>query len=1526
MRQEDGEQSPERDRSAAASTVVSDLRTRVSSEELAIVTAFAKLFLPNARLIESALTTSNIAGLTLGACRFLCDRHTLPVAFRAYVPTSSEHGWSSPNLVLEIATDDQSGLVNSICGVVEQQGAQIEALVSAVARVERNPTGLAQSIAPAAGQGDECIIHLQLSGVDNPAGLENGIRQHLEAVGRTNRESGPLLTEMQTLSARLSTGTPGDLETAQLLAWLADGRFNLAGIQEIGPDGSTARALGIYLDPPEGLEADWDGAGIDRNLYLLKTRAHDPVHMGEFLEEIRLRPSHPTGSEARAYRIAGTLGSRALRERASGAPLARTVCAAALEALRASDPAIDTDTAATVFDGLPIDFVLALPAKEVAQVAKVILTSHTQPGFRVCVSSGPAASRGISFLTIVVPRQHLARNDADKVGQIVRERIAPILTRRFVSDDLTVARLHYAVDIAPETVRPELLEDLSAQIRKALSSWRDAPVVDSSSAPVAERPTDLKPPPQPRAAEGEREPSRIEIQPDQTSTRRFSLRVETGREPGTFNQLVSAIDDLGLRILRHQAETGSESTEVHELSVEVAGDGSVDPAILVGLLQSIRDHVVESDQLSALCWRAEMSASSIDILRAFSALAELHGAATRRAVQETIVRNVEAAQALMRAFEKKFDPRLPLANDNQRNRDLGIARGTLDVALERAETGADRKTLRQLARLLDRVVRTSFYCGDRNQPGRAIALKLENREDGAAPYQTFVYAPSFEGHLSRVGLAARVRLDVVDDLASLRSHDSRDLVDQMLRASHLSTDPGLAKVAVKSTARSTDQSDRAFRTFIEALLDVTDNVVNGELVRSPEVIAYDQADSYFCLLVAERPTGLADLARGVIEERAFWMGDAAVARFDPRVAAEGAWAGLQVLFARTRSSGEPITVVAIGSPHELRLPPGARLVAAFDHHELFLDPTSDPKKCSEALSKLNRQDTSSWSDFPVDLRERGSTVVSRDTPKVELSEEARDLLGWSGDAAGAKEIIEAVLAMQSDLLWVCGASTRALTTAEIESGPSDRLEVEVSRIGARAVVEVGQEFFSPRARIAFALAGGIVHSPPCDGIAADLLADRVSNIDLALGMAGSLREGVEAYSAEVAAEIRREALEVPPRQVLAIELDLQRSEQDRKAVAVCLRRLREQGRTEILDHYSISETEIARRCSTTTGLSRPEIAAMRAAVGLRLQLEIRGSSLGEDPYIRPWLDDYFPAPIAQQSPHLVEHHPLRYEIAALAVSERILEVMGFTFIANAAETHGRPELDIVKAWCAALIFGGAQEVWAEIESSGIVAGSPDHQNHRLSIARALRDATRRIIEIRSVELSLEKIMDRLAAGVGEILRAWPDNLPDSMLADHEDAIDRGARTGLGRVAADHLARIAHLAEIVDICDLAIHINAPRSTVAGIFLGLDPLFRFTDIDQMIQTLRHQDPQWGERASAHLHARLSAARRSLTTEVVANAAGRRQPIERYVDANETQVRAVQRMIGEVRSGGQASIAAVEVLLGGLENLTRGQRRSW
>ena len=1522
MQHEATTESPDRTQTSPPRGIISELRQRVSTEERDLVASFADAFLPSAQLLEPTLSPSDTASLALGAYRFLCDRLSQAYALRVYTPTVSEHGWESENRIVEIAIDDQASLVDTVCEAIEQLGAEIELIASAQVQVERSETGMATAIRPGDRQTDECVLHVQVKGLGDERELEAALRRRMDALSKGRRDIESIGGQLLELKNRLAGGNAEDIETAALLDWLDADHMTFVGYQEASrAAGSDAPALGIYANPPANIEPSWDPDETDTPLAVVKTAAVDPIRQRCFLDELRIRPGAAESNAPAAYRLAGTFSTRAFLTPSTTIPVARKLFASLEEHLPTDNDVVDTESARAIFDGLPIDFLLGTPLSEVGKLIGSIHAANGDPAFRL--HSFPALAGARTFMTIVVPRQHLSRNDTARVSDIVGETIAPVLAVHFVSDDLGIARLHCTLDTTNEKLRPEILEDATARIRKMLSSWRDVPVLDRTATdPTPAQPEQAASPPvsASSAASDELTVGSLRIDGGTASSGKFSIQAKTERTPGILNQLVSMIDDFGLRVIDHRATEEQSRQLLHEIDVELPDGANL--AKLTETIQSVYAGQAESDPLNALSWRAGLETESLMLVRALAALAAQHGSIGRDAIHEALAANPDHTSALLQCFVAKFDPRLPVSSEGQRKRDLAAQRASFDAAIKLLETTPTREVFTSLGQLLDAVQRTSFYRSDTGTRPAAIALKLEFDEESSKPLETFVYAPGFEGALLRAGRVARASVRMLSQVGQLRTALGLELDSECIRSTHVITEAAIAGVALRSSTSNPDLVDEAFHHFLCGILDVMDNIESGEVRGEPSVIAYDGEDPYISFMIGERPTGLAELATMTVADRRFWLGDACITRYDSRVAADGAWASIRTVLPEDRGTNSTtLTAVALGSPHDLHLVPVVRLLAAFDDHDIFVDPQAESKQSHEALQKLARQRGCSWSDFPMDLRGRGSAVFARDANKIELSAEAAELLGIDRTVASGEELVQAILKLPADILWCRQASLHVGTAP---TRPELR-HYNVADVGPRVVAEVGVSVFEAKARVQFALRDGAIHTSASHQLAADLLADRVSSVDLALSLAAQEGAPPQVHTTEVAAEIRRAVVELPAHHIFSTTLDEIRSSTNWIPFATCIRALSDGGEHDPTGHL-VSELDLTRRQGSRRGLTAPEIIALRGAVARSLRHQILSSSLGEDPYLAAWVDTYFPAEMPERFTAAIDRHPLRNEIAALAVTDRLIDVMGAAFVADVAETHAVRPIEVVKSWCATFIFGGAQEVWAELDDAAKQLSEDSHQQHRLELGTCLELATRRVIELSSRSFSLEKLIDRFGSATAELLRSWEDNLPEAMKDNYRAAIELRTRTGLSETVADHLERISHLPEIVDICDLAIQINCARSSISTVFLGLDPILGLRELTRLIHKIGQHDRLWGTRAAAYMGARLATARRTLTSEIVLNNRGKRHQLESFLETRQSEIRDLELLRGEIGTRGDISIAGVEVLLSTLEQLVQSQQRSW
>ncbi len=1473
-------------------SVIAALEARVIGDELDLVLPFAKIFLANAGPLETTFSATDIAGLTLSACRFLCDRLSSPYALRVVSPAESE-GWQCDHWVLEVAADDQVALVESICEAIETQSVHIEVLISAHFKVERDTRGMARSIAGGSGDGDdERLLHIQIAGALNPSELEAAVRRCLDGIDRRQREGDSLAEPIHTLVDVLRSGAAEDAEIAELITWMESKRTHWVGYQEAAADG-TSSAAGLFAGQEPAASA-WKvptGAGVT----LRKTKISDPTHARSTIDELHLRPHARAAGQPLAYRLAARLHPQILRESTSGIPVARKVCGAVLDHLANGSAEPAAQTAIAILDSLPLDFVLAVAQSEIARLVRAIEAADGQPTF----SAQPSPTlHGNTFLTVIAPRQHLARGEVERVVQIVAQHWEEVGAAHFVDDHLKVARLHCALASPAEHARPEVLEEIVAQVRNALSSWRHAPVVSTAEAEAAAPPEPIHLGAAAESAPANAAKLRVGAAADPNDPRRFTMTVPAQSEAGDINRLMRSLDNLGLLIVRHT--TRKEGGNIHEIVVE-GGDDGIDPARCAAALEAVRRGASRDDALASLIWRANLDLAAIAGLRALCALAEQRGSYPRSDLHRALVANPECAANLARAMAARFDRRFPASDDAHRRHEYRAARERYLERVDDVLMQHSHSQLAALAPLLDACVRTSLFLA--NRPGAIVAIKIDSTGGEQPASEILVAGTDFEGLLLRRGKVARAPLWLCPSPATLRSDVMDELRRQRINAGYVAADAGSAGIALFEARHYSDTKrvDAAMRAFVDAILTVADNVERGEVVHERDLIVYDGEDPYLSFIIGDRPTGLIELTRVAAKERGFWMAEASVSHDDRRVASEGAWATIRPAL-ESRKDEQSLSAVAIGSPHQLHLPATVRLVAAFDEHEIFIDSHAKAKSTHEALAKLALQPTASWSAFPKEMRAPGAAVIERKAAKLDLSDEVATFLGLSGPRPSMADLIAAVLALPVDLLW-CVGQPECVVIGSDEPAPGGRhLVVPAERIRARAIAEISDDLCTPGARVELDGSGCILHGPNLDTLAAALLADRVSNIEMALEIAGGKTDSPEIGTAELAAGARRTVIEAARNQSQAITLDRRRMQRNRAPFDVCA---------------GAAPLPAAAHSISGALASRPYLAELRAMVGEHIQTEVRTSSLCEDPYVSAWVDDYFPELIAEHMPGVVEAHPLRHEIAALIVGEKILETMGAAFVAATAHTFDRQPIAVIKAWCAVYIFGGAGEVRDGIEGSSLVATGDNDVRHRLALDSALARAAGRLIDLHPNPPNLEKIVQRYATPVAELLRGWPEILPDEQRADYRTSVAAAADLGLSETAAENLARISDLDHIVDICDLAIRINRSRATVAKVYLELERVFHFAAIDAMIEG-SDLDPKWGSRAAARLRTRLATARRNLSAQVLAQAKDG-NAFAHFVESDSTPARRTQQLFEEAEATTAPSLAAVEVLIASLEAAT-------
>jgi glutamate dehydrogenase len=1530
--------------SSIPNPLVEELAKRLAADEIALAAEFAKPLLSNTA-IPGADGPAQTAALAASAFRFLCERHTQPFSLRVFQPVIERDGWTCPGSVVEAALDDQPYVVDTLCETLQELGAEIEVLLNPVVGVERDSTGLLHDIGPAGRLTRvEQLFHAQVTKLER--GAEDLLRHRLLQLHRVTEESAAIHQRLTTVAAELgkvrtdTTSEPSD--AAPFLTWLGRGNFLFLGHDRHGAakgaGGTNTPALGILQGrtdcPYEPLGGESRAA-----LTVAKTRARSPIHRLVHMDEVRIAHRDAKGNMIGEDRFVGLFTHKAHSEPAGEIPILHLRRDAVLALDAVGREAIEPFQLAALFDRIPIDHLFGSSNQQLHGLLRTIHTTESRDEIRVH-HYRDVRERDL-LLTVLMPRVQFSQDTSLRIVNLLRNEIGNVLGEQVVRDERPLVRLHYIVAADLPGLDAHTLDDIEHKLHRALSH-REVQIRNTLPPPSADlgREESATSPQRARVAPLASVTStaagtddRIEILPADAANR---LHLHLYADPGSMvlSDILPVLQNLGFSVLQQRIEETTENRRaiaVNQFLVQPIGPAPTDLSptlpLLVETLQAVRAGRLANDPLNALTLRARLPAPAIALLRTYVGYAAQLGIAPRHRLIDVLATHPDYAIALCEIFASKFDPKLPVPNLAQRRREtngLDSAYNDLVAVIDSAEA---RQILRHLQRLVAATVRTNFYLnGDEADSSAPVAVKVDSRliRDVTGPatlFETHIQCAEFEAVFLRASAVARGSIGTVSRLETLRAETLIRLRDENLcRAGAVARAArgGLFLNHTPAGARPAHaEVEQAQRRIVSVLLSIADNVVGDGIAPPRGLIAHDNIDPYLAVSPAEANRDLADVFNEIAIEHEFWLGDSFSTGgsngFEPRhlgVDNTGAWeCARQSLREIDRDlERNPIDTVGIGGPADLRLSPNVRLRAAFNQRHIFLDPDPDPRQAFEERQRLAHQTQVTWNDYAPRRLSRGGGTFSRDARKIELSSEAREMLALGAPTATGNEIAAAILRMQTDLLWCAGRGVSIRDEHEPEAiatcSIGETLTMSASELRARVIIESNGATLTHRARVAFSAAGGRINGALVDGSAAVTLADQEINIKIAL------RDAINRH--ELIVDERNDILEAATREVCA------------QASATCRRNASalgvEQHRCvaaagefcdliEVLEHAGVVDRaagglpkreEVRDRHGANRGLYRPELAILAAAAKLELQRMILDSSLCEDQHVQPWIESHFPEPVRERVPNALERHPLRHEIAALAISQRLVDTMGATFAPRCNGLTGRSSADTAKAWAAAAIVGRGEEVLAEIEEEQPGLSSNDEIDARLWVATALEKAALFLLEAHSPEASLAKLVDRFSAPTAEMLRDWPGRLPANRRRRYEQEIDHFTAAGISTDTADSLVRIASLHEVLQICDLSVNANASRAVVGDIFLAIDALLDLSAVETAIDSAGDPQAPGDARARYALHADLAEARRQLIVDVLRmRQSGERvdQSIEEYETVHSVALERVRDLIAKL-----------------------------
>ena len=1343
-------------------------------------------------------------------------------------------------------------------------------------------------------------------------------------------------------------------------------------------------------------------------LIVSKTNTQSPIHRRAHMDYIGIKELDAAGVVVGERRFLGLFTSKAYADEPTTVPLLRQRLAAIHEREGDMEESHDYKAIVSTFNSIPKVELLATPVPELHAEIRTILDaiSGTHPQSVRVLQRLDALGRGV-FVVAIVPRERFS----DQLYRGVEAQLAAALSakavleqRLVIDDDSDHVRMHfYFATAAAALLVPT--EELQAGVANLLRTWDDrlrdalwerlrdrAPALSArylavfpnqykAATAVAVAVRDIE---RLEALVGSRQ-LQVDLTNDASDSRCTALRLYLVDEELVLSDFLPVLENLGLTVLAAEPLTFSMpevgQVSIHTFRVQDQTRARLDVAAVAPLLtpavSMLHRGRAENDRLNALIVGAYLDWRQVDLLRTYvNHGAQIGTAASRAAIVHALVSYPQTARLLWEYFDAKFDHLKP-GQPRERLAQLLPEIEQHYFASVAAVAGViDDRILRALFSAVAATVRTNFYAPTSDEAWRsgsngrgaerpataphepmALAVKFDCARIPhlARPhplYEIFVHAPHVEGVHLRGGRVARGGIRLSD-----RPDDFRTEIHDLMRtqtAKNAVIVPAGAKggFIVKRRAGGAVTPalvTAAYRTFINTLLDMTDNVVQGRIVPPNGMLVYDDGDPYLVVAADKGTATFSDIANALAAQHEFWLGDAFASGgmhgYDHKqegITARGAWECVRRHCAEmgVDADQDALSVIGIGDMsgdvfgNGLLLSPHFRLRAAFNHQHIFLDPEPDAARAFAERQRLFQLPRASWADYAADAFGPGGGVYARNAKEVPLSPTARTMLGLDEtnanagpNASGAteglsgEEIVHAILRMEADLLWNGGIGTfvkaRDETHAEVGDSANDAVRVDGADLRVKIVAEGGNLGCTQRGRIEYALRGGRINTDAIDNSAGVDMSDHEVNLKIALASALeseqlSLTERNQLLI-DVTAEITQRVLGHNRSQARALSLDQRRSQTRLADCRDLMAQLEADGQLDRRFEHLPDREALRSRRSQFLGLTRPELAVLLAHSKLALQRQLLDSRLPDEAYYEPFLRCYFPDRIDLRFGQGVRSHRLRREIISVEIANLVLDTMGAAFVTRVRRDTGASAAAVVRAWAVAMAVSGADELWETI-TAGADPPLPLDAEARCCFAleAAVERAAKWIIATQPQDEPTAALSDELAASTRELLQILPEVLPAAVRDPLRVAADTLAADGTPVALAERIVWLDQLADLFEIAHVARTIGVPHPVAAEAYYGVGELVDLSWVRHSLTELPAES-RWERRAIEQLNEELIDARRQLTHAVLeghGNGANIATCLQDYRAAHQEPLARLAALVGDIKSARSASLAALLV----------------
>jgi glutamate dehydrogenase len=1315
---------------------------------------------------------------------------------------------------------------------------------------------------------------------------------------------------------------------------------------------------------------------------VLVTKANlvSTVHRSGHVDYVGIKHFDAKGRLIGEKRFLGLWTSSAYNSNPREIPVLRHKVAQVVEHFALAPDSHDGKALQHILESFPRDELFQASVAELNRIVIGVFGLQERPRVRVLLRRD--AFRRFYSCLVFVPREKYNTQVRQRIEKVIRDAFAASSVESQVQiAESNLARIHIVARTSPSDETRVDTVALERRVAAAVRSWLDgfkaallARLDEAYALQLFEKYAQAFPAAYTEDFQGdaaaldvsfleavEKEPARLHLdiyRPEPRRKDKFFLKIFRNQDAIPISDLLPMLENMGLKVIAERPYElefpAGRRAWIQDLELVMQASAVIQFDSLEREIKSAFTAVwtgrMDSDSFNQLTLCAGIPWRLVIVMRAYCRYLLQTGLPFSQGyIAQVLVTNAGIARSLADLFVARFNP-----ENSAAARQSALARldRRIREALEEVTRSDEDRILRALWNALSATVRTNAYLTGRdNQFKEYLSFKLESQQLRELPlpkplFEIFVFSPRMEGVHLRMGYVARGGIRWSD-----RREDFRTEVLGLMKAQQVKNTvivPVGAKGGFVVKRMPLEREAQAaeviacYQTLIRGLLDITDNIVDDKIVAPAMMVRHDKDDAYLVVAADKGTATFSDIANAISEEYGFWLGDAFAsggsAGYDHKkmaITARGAWECVKRHFREVGVDiqSQDFTVSGIGDMagdvfgNGMLQSPHIRLVAAFNHMHIFIDPQPDPARSFAERERLFKMPRSSWDDYSRDAISKGGAVYSRSAKSLTLSREAQVLLEVPAQVT-PNEVIKAILKAHVDLFWNGGIGTYVKATFESNSDVGDRsndaVRVDARELNCKVIGEGGNLGVSQLGRIEFARRGGRLNTDFIDNSAGVNCSDVEVNLKILLNGAVRAKEitraGRDRLLVQMTDEVAGLVLRNNYLQGQAISTIEFQSKERLSEIAYVIRALERSGDLNRSLEFLPTVEEIAERRKAGEGLTRPELAITLSYGKIWLYRALIHSNVPEDPYLSTELARYFPTPVQKRFATRLKRHRLRREIIATAITNSLINRMGPVFPVRAQDDTAADPAAIARAYSIAREVFAARYIWTQIEELDNRIPAAVQYTAMSQTTRLLQHMTYWLLENRRNDLDIERAVSRYAAKVGELFRELGDVLSVTEQARLSVRRSQLIEQHVPEQLASRIASLEALHCALDLVEVTMTARVDIGYAARVYFDLGERIGLTWIKEQIEGLA-ADGHWQAVARGTLRDNLYELQRKITAAALAckgrEATGR---VDQWIARHSGPVDSLKRVVVDLRTGGPPDFATLSVALQAVRRLAQ------